>query len=195
MASMTDLLTNLPEIVEFNDFGRIKETILMISPRMFDRYLNETQNLMNKIGSLASIVINESPKEPDFGGETVSVKPLKLGLLQFKKNISDFRQKYATLASHFAYYMDCELFLNQEKLIKNVTCLSETESEVFKYGRPLETTIWYFKSDLERLIGCSYSFENSERDLIHQINLLREVINISQIKVVTNRLGYLTIDN
>lgn len=195
MASMIDLITNLPEIVDFNEFGRIKETILVISPRMFDSYLNETQNLINKIESLANIVINETPKEPDIEGEAVPMKPLKLSLLRFKNNIIIFRRKYIKFISDFAFYLDCELLLNQEKLIKNTTCQSEIKSDVFTYTRPLENTIWNFKSDLESLINCSYSFETSERELIPEINRFRRMINISQIKVVTNRLGYLTIDN
>lgn len=195
MASMTDLITNLPEIVDFNEFGRIKETILVISPRMFDSYLNETQNLINKIESLANIVINETPKEPDIEGEAVPMKSLKLSLLRFKNNIIIFRRKYIKFISDFAFYLDCELLLNQEKLIKNTTCQSEIKSDVFTYNRPLENTIWNFKSDLESLINCSYSFETSERELIPEINRFRRMINISQIKVVTNRLGYLTIDN
>ncbi|CAG89225.2 DEHA2F11770p [Debaryomyces hansenii CBS767] len=195
MASMTDLITNIPEIVDFNEFGRIKETISVISPRMFDSYLNEAQNLINKIESLANIVINETPKEPDVEGEVVPVKSLKLCLLRFKNNIITFRRKYVKFISDFAFYSECELLLNQEKLIKNTTCQPEIQSDVFIYTRTLEDSIWNFKSDLESLINCSYSFETSERELIPEINRFRRMINISQIKVVTNRLGYLTIDN
>lgn len=193
---MTDLLTNISDIVDFNEFGRIKETILMISPRMFDSNLNEAQTLINQIESLAAIVINETPKEPDFEVEDFSVKSLKLSLLRFKSNIIIFRRKYNTFISDFAFYLECELLMNQEKLIKNDTCQSEIKSDVFKfYSRPLEDSLWKFKSDLESLRSCSYSFEEIRTELIREINRVRGMINISQIKVVTDRLGYLTINN
>ena len=41
---------------------------------MFDSYLNQAQNLINKIKILVNIVINETPKEPDVEDEAISVK-------------------------------------------------------------------------------------------------------------------------
>lgn len=195
MVSITDLITNLPEVVEFNDFGIMKEKILTISPQMFDRKLNETQNLINKIQSLVDILIKECPKSPvSVEDNDTFMKSFKLKILQFKVHINEFRKHYSQLSCDFAFYMESELLLNQEKLI-NSNCQSESQSQFFYYTKPSESYPWHFKQDLDNVLCGLQSFQRNEGDLINGINTLRRMENISEIKVVTNKFGYLTINN
>ncbi|CUM45284.1 uncharacterized protein AC631_00401 [Debaryomyces fabryi] len=192
MASVADLVTSLPRAAEFNDFGTIKEKILSISPQMFDSKLNETQNIINNIQSLVDILINECP-------DTVSdniefMISFKLNILEFKEYINTFRQNYNKLSSDFGYYMESELLLSQEKLI-NENCQSEKDSRFYRYSRPSERFPWNFKLDLENLVYPSEIFQKIKRDLIMGVNALRRNENIYEIKVVTNKFGYLTISN
>lgn len=192
MASVADLVTNLPRAAEFNDFGTIKEKILSISPQMFDSKLNETQNLINNIQSLIDILINECP-------DTVSdniefMISFKLNILEFKEYVNTFRKNYNKLSSDVGYYMESELLLSQEKLI-NEKCQSEKDSQFYRYSKPSEIYPWYFNLDLENLVHTSEIFQKNERNLIMGLNALRRKENIYEIKVVTNKFGYLTIRN
>jgi len=195
MVSITDLVTNLPEVVEFNDFGVMKKKILTISPQIFERKLTETQNFINRILSLVDIILKECPKSLVLREEDdMFMKSFKLNILQFKVHINDFRRYYSQLSNDFAFYMESDLLLNQEKLI-NSCCQSESQSRFFKFTKPSEIYPWRFQQDLDNMLNILDGFDRNAKDLIDEINSLRRRENISEIKVVTNNFGYLTISD
>lgn len=84
--------------------------------------------------------------------------------------------------------------LNQEKLI-NGNFQNENQSQFFSFTRPTENYPWNFKCDLDNLTNTPEKIERIGNDLINGINSFRRRENISEIKVVIEKFGYLTINN
>lgn len=212
MASVDELISSLPEIGHFN-FNWIKQKIRSIDPGLSPR-LDESEILINRVESLSFILKNETPRDIiSLEDSNISLDLFKLNILRLKNIVNFFERDDRKLTVAFTCYKECLHIFEIEKLIKIKMSQPESDSEA-EIGSDIEidsvveisledesdseivpiSPYWVvLRQDINRFDSHSSGLKKIENALISGMNSLRGTVGLSEIKFVTDKVGYHTI--